>query len=403
MNVQSLQKKKIPVVEIVRQSSPMVTGSFEKLTLKMMLSIELIFVAIRCLGNPIKAIKVIRELKQKYQKVFGEKLLTKVAKVDGKYYWRFATPGFPSEAARLARANEINRIIPFKSKKGLGLLLLGITKKCPLSCEHCYEWDKMHQKEKLSTQDLIQIVHKYQDYGTSQMMFGGGEPLLRIKDIYTLLQKAKKGTDFWIVTSGWKFTTEHAVQLKYNGLTGVLVSVDHHLPEKHDKFRGKEGSYQMAINATIEAKKANLVTGLSLCPTKEYTNEENLHSYMELAKKLGVTYVQILEPKPVGRYKDKNVVLPEDQTKLLDKLYLEYNNSEKYKDYPIINYVGYHQRQFGCFGGGNYYFYIDTDGDAHICPLCAGKVCNALAFSAEDTINLLRETNGCHFFDQSNL
>ncbi len=400
MNLSTIPKKEIKRKEIPQQPSPIVNHPIEKLWLRIMLSLDLLYVAFKCLGNPINVIKVSRTLKKKYVNVFGEELLNKVSKVDGKYYWKFATPGFPSQASRQSRANEVNRVMPYKSSNGLGILLFGITKKCPLSCEHCYEWDRMHQKEKLSTEDLLQIMHKYQDYGTTQMQFGGGEPLLRIKDIYTMLDHAKEGTDFWIVTSGWKFKAKQATKLKNKGLTGVMISLDHHQPEGHDKFRGKEGSYDMAIEAALHAKHAKLVTGLSLCPTKAYTTEENLRAYIELAKQLGVTFVQIFEPKPAGRYKDKEVLLSKDQEKLLEDLYIEYNQSKKYKDYPIINYTGYHQRRTGCFGGGDYYFYIDTDGDAHKCPLCSVKVCNALAFSADDTVNLLKQTAGCHFFEQ---
>ncbi len=403
MNLPTIEKKKVKQLEFIQQSSPIVTNLFEKFWLRILLSVDILSIAFKHLRDPIKVIKVSRTLKKKYVTVFGEPLLNKVSKVDGRYYWKFATPGFPSAAARQSRANEVNRVMPYKSSNGLGILLLGITKKCPLSCEHCYEWDRMHQKEKLSSEDLVHIMHKYQDYGTTQMQLGGGEPLLRIKDIYLMLDKAKKGTDFWIVTSGWKFTAEQAVKLKSKGLTGIMVSLDHHQPEGHDQFRGKKGSYDMAIQAVLHAKNANLVTGLSLCPTQEYTTEENLRSYIELAKKLGVTFVQVFEPKPAGRYKDKDVLISKQQEKLLEDLYLEYNQDKQYRDYPIINYTGYHQRKTGCFGGGDYYFYIDTDGDAHKCPLCATKVCNALAFSAEDTVNLLKQTSGCKFFEQSKL
>lgn len=401
MNFTIEQEKALAKLEIPEQRSAIVTSLYEKLKLKAWLSLDFIYVAMKYLKNPVKAVKVVKILKDKYTTVYGEKLLSKVSKVDGKYYWKYSMPGFPSLAAQESRATQINRLYPFRESKGLGILLLGITKKCPLSCEHCYEWDRMHQKEKLSQADLIHLMHKYQDYGTTQIQLGGGEPMLRINDIYAMLDNAKKGTDFWITTSGWRFNDTHAKTLKEKGLTGVMVSLDHHLPEKHDAFRGKKGTFEMVINAVISAKKAKLVTGLSICPTRDFTNEENLKAYMELAKKLGVTFVQVFEPKPAGRYADKDILLHKSQLELLEKFYLEYNQQEAYKDYPIINYIGYHQRRTGCFGSGDFYFYIDTDGDAHKCPLCSTKICNAVKFSAEDTIRLLQQTQGCNYFAQS--
>ena len=395
------QHKELTTFEIPQQPSTIVISRFEKFKLRIRLSVDFIYVAMKYLKNPSKAIKVVQILKDKYSTIYGEPLLSKVSKVDGKYYWKYSMPGFPSLAAQESRATQINRLFPFRKSKGLGILLLGITKKCPLSCEHCYEWDRMHEKEKLSTDDLIHIMHKYQDYGTPQIQLGGGEPMLRVDAIYAMLDNAKKGTDFWITTSGWKFNDTHAKTLKAKGLTGVMVSLDSHIPAEHDNFRGRKGTFEMAINAVLKAKEANLVTGICICPSRAYTNEDNLKAYMELAKKLGVTFVQVFEPKPAGRYAGKDILLKNPQLELLEKFYLEYNQLPQYRDYPIINYIGYHQRRTGCFGSGDFYFYIDTDGDAHKCPLCSSKICNTLEFSAEDTINLLQQTQGCNYFAQS--
>jgi MoaA/NifB/PqqE/SkfB family radical SAM enzyme len=395
------EKQKVANFEITEQPSTIINSPFERFKLKVRLSVDFIYVAMKYLKNPVKAVKVVKILKDKYTTVYGEPLLSKVSKVDGRYYWKYSMPGFPSLAAQESRATQINRLFPFRKSKGLGILLMGITKKCPLSCEHCYEWDRMHAKEKLSTDDLVHIMHKYQDYGTPQIQLGGGEPMLRVDAIYEMLDKAKKGTDFWITTSGWNLNDETAQKLKAKGLTGVMVSLDNHIPEKHDEFRGRKGTFEMVINAVMSAKKANLVTGICVCPTRAYTNEKNIKAYMELAKKLGVTFVQVFEPKPAGRYAGKDILLEKWQLEILEKFYLDYNQLPQYKEYPIINYIGYHQRRTGCFGSGDFYFYIDTDGDAHKCPLCSSKICNTLEFSAEDTISLLQQTQGCNYFAQS--
>jgi MoaA/NifB/PqqE/SkfB family radical SAM enzyme len=82
---------------------------------------------------------------------------------------------------------------------------------------------------------------------------------------------------------------------------------------------------------------------------------------------------------------------------MLEETYLAYNNSNKYKTFPIINYLGYHQRKVGCYGAGDRFFYIDTDGFAHICPYCNGKVANVRDYSAKEVIDLLSK-NVCHAF-----
>ena len=119
---------------------------------------------------------------------------------------------------------------------------------------------------------------------------------------------------------------------------------------------------------------------------------------MEFAKKLGVVFVQILEPRAVGRYTGRNVALSSEQISLLEKMYLDFNSSKKLKSYPIMNYLGYHQRKVGCFGAGNRFFYIDAGGDAHLCPFCQGKMGNVLHNTAEDIIRLL-EKSKCHVYN----
>ena len=112
----------------------------------------------------------------------------KVAKVGDRYFWRQVNPGFPSQAIKRVIQNEMNRIAPTKPYNGLRALLIGITKKCPYQCEHCFEWDNLNQKETLSFQDIIHMVKSYQEFGTTQITFGGGEPMVRIKDIYKVLE-----------------------------------------------------------------------------------------------------------------------------------------------------------------------------------------------------------------------
>lgn len=322
-------------------------------------------------------------------------MLTKVAKVDGRYYWRLGVPGYPSQALYRLQVNEVNRMFPGQYPIGLRTLFIAITKKCPLQCEHCFEWDNLNKDDTLTTENIIEIVHRYQDYGTTQIMLSGGEPMLRINDIYRVLEAAKPGTDFWIITSGLGLNAERARKLKDTGLTGVMVSLDHFLPDQHNTFRGFDGAWDHAITAVIAANKVGLVTTLAICTTKAFITKKNLAAYMELSRKLGVSFVQFIEPRATGRYRGRAVTLEQEHLDLLEATFLRYNSAPEYRDYPIINYLGYHQRRIGCFGGGDRFFYVDTDGDAHLCPFCAGKVNNVLQFPADETIQLLSQHH-CH-------
>jgi len=390
----------VQIKSISQQNSSLVTSQFEMRKLKIRVFVELFVIMFQKTGNPFRAFRFIHQIKKKNHSIFGEQLLTKAAKVDNRYYWRLGGPGFPSKASVQMHTNEMCRFFPFQDQIGLGTLIFAITKKCLMNCEHCFEWDNLNQKDQLTTPDIIQIVHKYQNFGTTQIMLSGGEPMLRINDIYKILSAAKPGTDFWIITSGLGLNKEHAQKLKIAGLTGVMVSLDHYQESKHDQFRGYEDAYNSAIQAVINANKAGLVTALSLCATKSFVSKDNLVAYMNLAKVLGVTFVNIIEARAKGRYIGKDVELEKEEILLLEKIYLENKFSKIFKDYPMINYLGYHQRRVGCFGAGNRFFYIDTDGDAHICPYCSNKIGNALDYSVNEIIGLLAQYK-CHTFDKN--
>ena len=382
------------------QTSPIVTNKLEMIWLKLKVIKQLFSIFNKKTGSPFKALRLIQEIRKKYQNTFGEPLLTKAAKVDGRYFWRLASPGFPSLSSLKMHECEVNRFFPEEKNVGLRSLLFAITKKCPLNCEHCFEWDNLNKTEQLTTADIIETVHKFQDYGTTQMMFSGGEPMLRVTDIYEILKAAKPGTDFWIITSGLGLTLERAKQLKEAGLTGVMVSLDHFEPSKHNAFRGFDSAFEKAKQAVFNANSVGLVTTLALCATQSFTTKQNLDAYMNLAKSWGVTFVQLIEPRATGRYALQDVSLTTHQLQLLEETYMTYNADKALQSYPIINYLGYHQRKVGCYGAGDRFFYIDTDGFAHVCPYCSGKVANVRDFSAEEIIEKLSH-NACHTFQKN--
>ncbi|MEL4457215.1 radical SAM protein [Lutimonas vermicola] len=387
-------------IDQLPQPSPIIVNKASLRTLKRKVFLQLFRILNQKTRNPIKSMLLLDQFKKKYQSIFGETMLSKASKVDNRFYFRLGSPGFPSTASKRVHQNEISRLLSPGSNYGLRTLFIAITKQCPLDCEHCFEWDNLNKMDQLSTSDIIRIVHEYQNYGTTQIMFSGGEPMMRKNDLYKILDKALPGTDFWIITSGLGLTLETAQVLKKHGLTGVMVSLDHHKAEKHNQFRGNKNAYKWATEAVMNSNKAGLVTTLSLCAAREFVNEGNFSGYMNLAKDLGVTFVQILEPRAAGRYKGLDVKLGDKELEILDHIYLTYNSSSKFREYPIVNSLGYHQRKVGCFGGGNRFFYIDTDGDAHICPYCTEKTVSVLQNTPEEVIGKMAEKS-CHVFEKS--
>ena len=350
--------------------------------------------------NPLQSAQILRELASHRREFSGEKI-RKMVLVDGQYHWDLYVPGYKSQAFLNFIASEAGRVAPSGSKTArFTNVLVAITKKCPLKCEHCFEWDALNGKATLTLADIKEIVRIFQEKGTGQIQITGGEPMMNPDDLVAILSSAKQETEFWIFTSGYNLSPDNAVKLKQAGLTGVVVSLDHYNPDLHNLFRGSSKSYEWVMAAVKNATEANLVTALSLCVTATFATESNLMHYAELAKKMGVSFIQILEPRATGHYNGKEVSLDEGQLKIMEDFYLKMNYDKRCRNYPIVCYHGYYQRKVGCFGSGNRSLYVDTDGDLHACPFCRTKMGSALSGNLDHEIEKLVAA-GCHKFENS--
>ena len=371
-----------------------------KTLIRFLVRLHLAKLIFRNYKNPLRSISILRKLAEHRRQFSGENI-KKIVHVDGKYYWDLYVPGYKSKSITNFFEGEANRILRMDKKTDrFNNILVAITKRCPLKCEHCFEWDSLNRKDTLTLSEIKNIVLKFQEKGTGQIQLTGGEPLLMVDEILQILEFSKPGTEFWIFTSGYNLTPENAKKLKQAGLTGVVISLDHFNPEIHNRFRGSHKSFEWVQSAVKNSIEANLVTALSICLTKAFVTESNLMAYAELAKKMGVSFIQVLEPKAVGHYKGKDVSLDTVHEKILEDFYLKMSYNKKYKKYPILCYHGYYQRKVGCFGAGNRSLYVDTDGDLHACPFCRAKMGNALSDDLDNSIEQLILA-GCHKYKAS--
>ncbi|HRI79966.1 MAG TPA: radical SAM protein [Cyclobacteriaceae bacterium] len=380
-------------------STNKIISGFRKNIAEFKIRLSLAGLALQHYRNPMVILRVLMALDNLRKSLLGPKRIQKLVKVNNKYYWDLYMPGFPSRTFFANMEAEMKRVHFFKKRTNRFInVFISTTKKCALKCEHCFEWDVLNQREKLSLRDLRSLVRKFQTLGTSQIQLAGAEPLMRIKDIIALLEGVAEDSDFWILTSGFNLTRENAISLKKAGLMGVVVSLDHFDPAAHNQFRGHENSFSWAVEAVKNSLDAHLVTALSVCATREFVSELNLIRYMDFAKSIGVAFVQILEPKAAGHYAGKDVALSPVQEQLIERLMMKMNFESAYSEHPIIVYHGYHQRRVGCFAAGNRNLYVDTDGDMHACPFCQKKSGSALQDNIEDSIAHL-QSRGCHSFN----
>ena len=358
--------------------------------------IHILSLAIINYKSASKTYKVLKALYHFKKSVLGS-TRTKIVSLNGKYHHTLYAPGYPSKAFDSYIEAEFNRILPIKKKtNALTFIFFAITKKCPLKCEHCFEWKNLNHSESFTLNELEQVITKFQTEGIAQFHLSGGEPMVRIKDLVKIVSTAGKQSEFYVLTSGFNFTGANAKALKNAGLTGVVISLDHYIPDMHNAFRGFKNSFDDVMKAVENAKENNLLVTLTVCVTRSFTTWENLMNYAELAKRLQVPFIQLLEPKAIGHYEGQQVVLNESHYSLLEKFYLLLNLDPAYQDYPVIIYHGYHQRRIGCLAGGNRALYIDSEGFVNACPFCQTKSSNIKdALIKNENVTEDVRTTGC--------
>jgi MoaA/NifB/PqqE/SkfB family radical SAM enzyme len=386
---------------MIHQSLELITGWKSRLIRKRMEGAT-ILQALKLYGNPVRVASEVIRFRRFQNKVNGSNRIDKFIRSGERLFWSAEYCGFPSDNFNYLIRSEFPTDKPSIINGEVRLpvlktLIWGITNRCPLSCSHCYEWDNIDQHDQLDLHLLKKILSTFKIAGIRHIQFSGGEPLVRFDDLVELTREASTTMDCWLLTSGFGLTSEKAVLLKDAGITGVHISLDHWDESLHNSFRNNSKSYEQALKAIHNCINAGIIVSLSLCATREFVREDNLMKYASLARDLGVHFIRILEPRAAGKYAGKDVLLNDQQIDLISQFAIRLNSDHRFRDYPIINFLGYHQRQMACFGAGNRFLYIDPGGDVHACPFCRGKMGNLLTEPFGTIIEKVK-SRGCHLF-----
>lgn len=397
----SLQKKIIyssTYPTLNSKGNRMVTGLPAKL-LWLAIKLRLFYFACIVLKKPAVIIRTFKKMLQLRTSVWAGDM-KKIYKVDGKYYFNMYAPSWPGKQYDNMAKNELRRYAgPLAGDEKMALVFFAITRKCPLRCEHCFEWDNLNKKESFSREELIKTIDLYQQQGVRQFHLSGGEPMARIKDLLPVIHHASKNSECCVVSSGFNLTATNALLLKQHGCKAVVISIDHYIPELHNLFRGNKNAFNDAVHAVEASIAAGLLVSITVCATKAFLQEGHLAPYMDFAKALGVQFVQVLEPRGIGHYEGKPVQLEEKHIQILEAAFATYNHDPRYTHYPTMHYHGYHHRRVGCFSGSRSVF-VDSAGDVHACPFCHTSSYNILDIIRSKQNELPKKVNACPQFEK---
>ena len=284
----------------------------------------------------------------------------KLVELDGRYVINSFLPPFPSKA--------------FDSLgKGIHDLAddvyapvstyISVTNRCKFSCWHCSK--SYRGGTDADTGQMKELVKTIQDQGVAMIGFTGGEPLLR-SDLEEIVAAVDDRSASLIFTTGDTLTRERAGRLKEAGLFAMAVSLDHWEEAEHNKRRGRDDAYQTAIAAIELSLEHGFYTMIQLVCTREMVSEEAFSNYRELAARLGVHEVRVLEPMPAGKLLADSgcACLQDDEREFLRKIHIESNADP---DVPkVCSFAQVEdESMYGC-GAGFQHMYIDAEGN--VCP-----------------------------------
>ena len=102
--------------------------------------------------------------------------------------------------------------------------------------------DRRESLNELSTDAGKMLIHQIAEVSRPLLILSGGEPLLR-KDIFELIQYGtERGLKMALGSNGMLIDDDIARKLKKAGTKKVSISLDSSIPERHDEFRGVNGS-----------------------------------------------------------------------------------------------------------------------------------------------------------------
>lgn len=160
-----------------------------------------------------------------------------------------------------ASAGDALRYVQF-SKDKKPIVVWNMSQRCNLRCIHCYANAANKEFEgELTTQEAKKFISDLAEFKVPVLLFSGGEPLMR-SDLFELGKfAASLGLRTVISTNGTLITPKIAQKIKEANFSYVGISLDG-IEKTNDKFRGKRGAFEEALQGIRSCKEANVRVGL---------------------------------------------------------------------------------------------------------------------------------------------
>ncbi len=245
---------------------------------------------------------------------------------------------------------------------------------CNFKCQHCFT--KAPEGINAFDHMPMELVEKLADdadrLGFYEFDLQGGELLIHPELFFELVRRVGAERFYlYLTTNGYFLDRKMAARLAKAGIDRVSVSIDGLDADEHDKFRGKAGAFDRAIQALHYVKEEGIEPFMNI--TVGHYNAFSAELEEQLAYSHEHGFKSILNAAvPAGCWKGNyDVMLTPEDTKRIEELRKKYPNMVR----DLWNPFDRNQEEIiGCNAGN--ILYITPWGDVLPCPFIHIKLGN---------------------------
>ncbi|MGE5654378.1 MAG: radical SAM/SPASM domain-containing protein [Bacillota bacterium] len=211
----------------------------------------------------------------------------------------------------------VNRVEPYSKEPVAPYRLdLALTYRCNNNCGHCYVGGSKEMPE-LTTDQWKEIITKAVEFGIPQLVFTGGESILR-PDLPELLSHAEKlGVITGLITNGRALTAAKVKELADAGLDYLQITLESDDATIHDEMVGIKGAWQETVDGIKNALPHIYITTNS---TITQQNKDRILPTIDFLHSIGVKKFGINAVIRAGRGTETAGVDPEELKEILTKV-----------------------------------------------------------------------------------
>ena len=251
---------------------------------------------------------------------------------------------------------------------------VNLTNHCNLRCSWCYNDERRGGPQAMPAGALMDALEQGREVlaPDASLIILGGEPTLELP---RLLEVLDRGGQLFsprplVSTNGTLLTDETVAQLASRRLE-LQVSLDSHLPQRHDAIRGP-GVYHEALAGVRRVVRAGVHVILSMVYGRD--SVQDFEPYLELALELGAREARFIPMRRLGRGSDVASERGPDQAEAFAQLLQVLQRRPELRPLLLRDYFSitstimrFSAPRSGC-GVGRRVILIDADGTVYPCP-----------------------------------